>query len=283
VERTLRALTSIGVGSTEVREQIERQLRDGVPKVAIQAATCLGSGDDVRAVPALLARLVKGPPEVAGAALGALKKLTQVDFQSDSGAWEAWYQTYRAEVGERLGAQTERLRSSDSKIQIAAIQTLASMRGERQEAQDLIEPMARAADPAVAMAARQALATLAPSDYTMPTAAEAVAATQPAPAAEPAPAASGMIAFLASQGLFDTWYGLLLTAFTGILLLSVVLFVLRSGPVKNATRRFGRVVVAGTLRFTRPATERLKLGTKRIIRQFAQRKSDTPDAGKKPG
>lgn len=277
VERALRALTAIGLGSTDQRERVERLLADSKPLVAIQAATCLGAGDDLRAVPALVARLTKGPPEVAGAALGALQRLTRVDFKNDATAWDAWYQAYRAEANQRLRTQAEQLAHADPQQQIAAIQTLAGMRGERQEAVDLIEPMAKAPDPAVAMAARQALATLAPGDYVMPSAAEVVAATKPT--VVEAKAQSGVMNYLASQGLFDTWYGIALTAFVGILLLSGLLFLLRTGPVKNATRRFGRVVVAGTMRFVRPATERMQQGTKRIIRSFTQGRTD----GKKPG
>lgn len=282
VDRALRALTVLGFDSTALREQVEGLLRDGVPMVAIQAAACLGAGDDLRAVPALLARMTKGPPEVAGPTLLALQRLTRVDFKQDVVAWEAWFASERTLALQRLNEQVEQLGNPDTKRQIAAVRALGSMRANRLEAVDLLQPMLTQ-EPAVAMAARQALATLSPRDYVMPTNAEVIAATQPAPAAMPAPAPSGVMSYLANQGLFDTWFGLLLTTFTGILLLSVVLFLLRSGPVKNATRRFGRVVVAGTMRFVRPATSRLQLGTKRIIRQFSQSKSDTPDAGKKQG
>lgn len=281
VDRALRALTSIGYGSTVVREMVERQLADGSPAVAEQAAACLGAGDDLRAAPALIARLTKGPAQVAGASLSALTRLTRVDFKNDATAWEAWYQSYRVEAAQRLSAQADLLGDADPKKQIAAIQALAGMRGERQEAVDLIEPMARSSDQGVAIAARQALATLAPSDYTMPTAAEVVAATRP-PEPTIAPAATGgVIGYLANRGLFDTWYGLLLTAFTGILVLSGVLFLLRTGPVKNATRRIGRVVIAGTARFVRPLTTRIRKGTDRVVRSFTQPKpgADT----KKPG
>jgi hypothetical protein len=277
VERALRALTAIGLSTSEQRERVEQLLSESQPMVAAQAATCLGSGDDLRAVPALMARMTKGPPEVAGAALGALQRLTRVDFKNDSAAWDAWYQAYRAEANQRLRAQAEQLTHPEPERQIAAIQTLAGMRGERQEAVDLIESMVKASDPAVAMAARQALATLAPTEYTMPSAAEVVAATKPTVVVEAK--SQGVMGYLASQGLFDTWYGIALTAFTGILLLSGLLFLLRTGPVKNATRRFGRVVVAGTMSFVRPASARIKSGTKRIVRQFTQTKSDS----KKPG
>jgi hypothetical protein len=272
-DRALRALTSIGYGSTAVREMVERQLVDGVPAVAEQAAACLGAGDDLRAVPALISRLNKGPAPVAGAALTALTRLTRVDFKNDATAWESWYQTYRMEAAQRLSTQAELLGDADPKKQIAAIQALGGMRGERQEAVDLIEPLSRSQDQAVAIAARQALATLAPSDYTMPTAAEVVAATRPPePMITPA-ATGGVIGYLANRGLFDTWYGLLLTAFTGILLLSGVLFLLRTGPVKNATRRIGRVVIAGTARFVRPLTMRIKQRTDRVVHSFTQPKS----------
>lgn len=272
IDRALRALTSIGYGSTAVREMVERQLADGAPPVAELAAACLGAGDDLRAVPALIARMNKGPAPVAGAALSAMTRLTRVDFKNDATAWEAWYQTYRMEAAQRLAAQADQLNDADPKKQIAAIQTLSGMRGERQEAVDLIEPMARSNDQAVAIAARQALATLSPSEYTMPTAAEVVAATRPSePTVTPA-TSGGVIGYLANRGLFDTWYGLLLTAFTGILVLSGVLFLLRTTPVKNATRRIGRVVIAGTARFVRPLTSRIKRGTERIVRSFTQTK-----------
>lgn len=279
IDKALRALGSIGYGSTATREQIERLVTLGKPAVAIQAAVCLGAGDDLRAVPALITRLSQGPAEVGGACLAALQRLTRVDFKNDTTAWEAWYRSYRAEADQRLAVQSDLLGDPDQKKQIAAIQALAGMRGERQEALDLIEPMSRVSDQAVVMVARQALATLAPSDYQMPSAAEVVAATRPAVETTAAASATGVIGYLVNRGFFDTWYGLLLTCFTGILVLSGILFLLRTGPVKNATRRFGRVVIAGTVRFVRPATERLHLGTKRIIRSFTQNK---PDATKKP-
>lgn len=279
VDRALRAITAIGWSSTQTRVQIERVLADGQPTVAVLAATCLGSGDDMRAVPALVDKLTKGPPEVAGAALTALQRLTRVDFKSDSSAWQAWYQSYHIEAAQRLAVQANLFDDPDTMQQIAAIQALGGMRGERQEALDLIEPMLRAPDPGVVMAARQALATLAPNDYTMPSATEVVAVTQPA-SASPVKAEAGVMTYLAKQGLFDTWYGMLLTAFTGILVLSGVLFLLRSGPVKNATRRIGRVVMAGTMRIVRPLTTRIRKGTDRIVRSFTQTK---PGSDKKPG
>jgi hypothetical protein len=240
--------------------------------VAAQAARCLGSGDDLRAVPALVRRLSSSDQEVAAATLAALQRLTRVDFKTDATAWEAWYQSYRQQAVERLKQHAERLGDSDTQRQIAAIQALGQMRSERQEALDLVEPFAASPVPAVSIAARQALATLAPGDHAMPAPAEVMAATRPAPIeAKPS---GGVITYLASQGLFDTWYGLLLTAFTGVLVLSGVVWMLRTGPVKNATRRFGRVVVAGTMRFVRPATEKLQNGTKRIIRSFVAPKSD---------
>ena len=269
VDRALRALSVISVDSTALREQVDRILGDGPPAVAIQAATCLGAGDDLRAVPALVARMSKGPPEVAGAALVALQRLTHVDFKNDAVAWDAWYQAYRMEAVPRLSAQADLLAQPENKKQIAGLHALANMRGDRLEAIDLVLPMLKAEEPAVVMAARQALGTLAPRDYVMPTNAEVIAATLP-----PAPvvaAKGGVITYLANQGMFDTWYGLLLTTFTGILVLSGVLFVLRSGPVKNATRRFGRVVAAGTMRLARPVmqvSERIQRGTQRIIRSF---------------
>jgi hypothetical protein len=242
--------------------------------VAIQAAICLGSHDDMRAVPALIARMTKGPPEVAGVAMTALQRLTRVDFKNDAIAWNAWYDTYRTEARQRMNTQAELLTKADTKKQIAGIQALAGMRGERQESIDLIEPMLLAADPTVAMSARQALATLAPMEYVMPTATEVTAVTNPAPIVTEAKA-EGMIAYLSNKGLFDTWYGVALTAFTGIMILSGVLFLLRTGPVKNATRRIGRVVVAGTMRLARPLSQQLKKGTKRIVRTFTQDKSST--------
>lgn len=273
VDRALRAVTVIGWSSTEARQQIERVLEDGKPDIAALAATCLGSGDDMRAVPALLDRLTKGSPEVAAASLKALQRLTRVDFKNDVPAWQAWYQNYRLEAARRLTVQADLLGDPDPKTQIAAIQALGGMRGERQEAIDLIEPMSRAENPSVAMAARQALATLAPNEYTMPSANEVVAATRPAGTASAAKAEAGVMNYLASQGLFDTWYGMLLTAFTGILVLSGVVFVLRTTPVKNATRRIGRVVMAGTQRIMRPITTRLRKGTDRIVRSFSQKKA----------
>ncbi len=273
VDRALRAITVIGWSSSAARQQIERLITDGQPAVAALAATCLGSGDDVRAVPALIDKLTKGTPEVAGASLAALQRLTRVDFKTDATAWGAWYQTYRLEADKRLTVQAELLDDPEPKTQIAAIQALAGMRGERQEALDLIEPMSRADNPAVVMAARQALATLEPSEYSMPTATEVVAATRPASVAA-AKTNSGVVNYLANQGLFDTWYGMLLTAFTGILILSGVLFLLRSAPVQNATRRIGRVVMAGTMRVVRPLTTRIRKGTDRIVRSFTQTKPD---------
>jgi hypothetical protein len=281
IDRALRALTSIGYGSTTVRQMVERQLADGVPTVAELAAACLGAGDDMRAVPALIERMNRGPASVAGAALNALTRLTRVDFKNDATAWEVWYQSYRMEATQRLAAQADQLNDVDPKKQIAAIQTLSGMRGERQEAVDLIEPMASASNQAVAIAARQAPATLSPSDYTMPTAAEVVAATRPPePVATPT-TSDGVIGYLANRGLFDTWYGLLITAFTGILVLSGVLFLLRTAPVKNVTRRIGRVVIAGTARFVRPITSRIKKGTDRIARSLTQPKASVDP--KKPG
>jgi hypothetical protein len=274
VERALRALSSIGINSTELRKKIETHLNEGEPMVAIQAAICLGSHDDMRAVPALIARMTKGPPEVAGVAVTALQRLTRVDFKNDAIAWNAWYDTYRTEARQRMNTQAELLTKADTKKQIAGIQALAGMRGERQESIDLIEPMLLAADPTVVMSARQALATLAPMEYVMPTATEVTAVTNPAPIVTEAKA-EGMIAYLSNKGLFDTWYGVALTAFTGIMILSGVLFLLRTGPVKNATRRIGRVVVAGTMRLARPLSQQLKKGTKRIVRTFTQDKSST--------
>jgi HEAT repeat protein len=273
VDRALRAVTVIGWNSSAAREQIERVLADGQPTVATLAATCLGSGDDLRAVPALIDKLTKGPPEVAGAALTALQRLTRVDFKSDRSAWSEWYQSYRLEAAQRLATQADLLSDPEPKKQIAAIQALAGMRGERQEALDLIEPMVRATDPTVVMAARQALATLAPSEYTMPTATEVVAVTRPGNPVQ-AKSDSGVMTFLSNQGLFDTWYGMLLTAFTGILILSGVLFLLRSAPVQHATRRIGRVVMAGTMRVVRPLTTRIRKGTDRIVRSFTQSKPE---------
>lgn len=280
VDRALRALSVVGVNSTELREQIERLLSDGPSAVASQAAMCLGSGDDVRAVPALVARMTKGPPDVAGVALMALQKLTRTDFKNDAVAWDAWYQSYRIEAGQRLSVQADLLVQTESAKQIAGIRALGNMSGDRQEALDLILPMLSATEPTVVMAARQALATLEPREFTMPTTAEVIAVTHPVQPVAVAQAGS-VLTYLSNQGLFDTWYGLLLTTFTGILVLSGVLFVLRSGPVKNATRRFGRVVVAGTMRLARPvaqASERVQTGTKRIIRSFAP---TTPRAASK--
>lgn len=283
VDRALRAITAIGWSSSAARQQIERLLADGQPTVAALAATCLGSGDDMRAVPALVDKLTKGPPEVAGASLAALQRLTRVDFKTDATAWGAWYQTYRLEAAQRLAAQAELLDDPETKTQIAAIQALAGMRGERQEALELIEPMSRADDPAVVMAARQALATLDPGEYSMPTATEVVAATKPAGAGVVAAKADGgMMNYLANQGLFDTWYGMLLTAFTGILVLSGVLFLLRTTPVKNATRRIGRAVMAGTARIMRPITTRIRKGTARIVKSITQKKANA-ETPKKPG
>jgi HEAT repeats len=273
VERALRALSSIGINSTELREKIETLLNEGEPPVAMQAAICLGSHDDLRAVPALIARMTKGPSDVSTVALTALQRLTHVDFKNDATAWNAWYDTYHTEARQRLNTQAEMLAKSDTQKQVVGIQALAGMRGERQEAIDLIEPMLEVKDPAVVMSARQALATLAPTEYTMPTAAEVTAITNPAPIVTEAKA-QGMIAYLSEKGLFDTWYGVTLTAFTGILILSGVLFLLRTGPVKNATRRIGRVVAAGTMRLARPLTKQVQKGTKRIVRAFTQNKSN---------
>jgi HEAT repeats len=274
VERALRTLSSIGINSTEVREKIETLLNEGEPPVALQAAICLGFQDDKRAVPALIARMTKGPTEVAGAALTSLQRLTSVDFKSDAITWNAWYDTYHTEALQRLNTHADMLTKAEAQKQIAGIQALAGMRGERQESIDLIEPMLNAADPTVVMSARQALATLAPMEYAMPTAAEVTAVTNPAPVVTEAKA-QGMIAYLSEKGLFDTWYGVALTAFSGILILSGVLFLLRTGPVKNATRRIGRVVAAGTMRLARPLTKQVQKGTKRIIRAFTQNKSST--------
>ena len=273
VDRALRAVAAIGWGSTAARRQIERLLADGQPTVAALAATCLGSGDDMRAVPALVDRLTKGPAEVSGAVLTALQRLTRVDFKTDAVAWQAWYQTYRTEAAQRLAAQTELLDDPEPKNQVAAIQVLAGMFGERQEALDLIEPMSRAADPTVVMAARQALATLEPNEYSMPSAIEVVAVTQPAGVTAAAKSERSVMNYLADQGLFDTWYGMLLTAFTGILVLSGVLFLLRSTPVKNLTRRIGQAALAGTARITRPITNRISKGTDRIVKSLIQKKA----------
>jgi hypothetical protein len=279
VERALRALTSIGLSGDDQRLTVERLLSHDNPQIAIQAATCLGSGDDLRAVPALIAGL-KSPPEVAGAALSALQRLSAVDFKNDATAWEAWYRSNRLQASERLGEQSERLASADPKEQVKAIQALAGMRNDRAEAVTLIEPFRKSADATVAIAARQALATLAPGEFAMPSAGEVMGAVKPPKPSAPA-APTGVVAYLSSQGLFDTWLGLLITAFTGICLLSLALFLLRSAPVQNATRRFGRVIIAGTVRFVKPVGMRLQEGTKRIVRTFSKAPAK-PDANSKP-
>jgi hypothetical protein len=89
-----------------------------------------------------------------------------------------------------------------------------------------------------------------------------------------------MLSYLAAQGFFDTWLGLLVTAVTVISILALVLYVLRSPPVKNATKRFARVVVAGTARFARPLTSRIRRGTDRI-KKAIKSKRDKSDKDEK--
>jgi hypothetical protein len=59
------------------------------------------------------------------------------------------------------------------------------------------------------------------------------------------------------------------------MILSGVLFLLRTGPVKNATRRIGRAVVNSTMRLARPISQKLKRGAKRMVHSFTQDKSST--------
>jgi len=234
VDRALRALAAIGYQSSAVREQIERQLAREQSYVAIQAALCLAAGADLRAVPALTARLPKGPSAVSVAVVAALQRLTHVDFKNDAKAWDDWYQEYRAQAAERLATQVERLGDPDPKQQIAAIRVLGAMQGHRLEVLELIAPLVGAEDPTVAITARQVLATLAPTEYTMPTAAEVVA-SRPAP---PVPVAKPVVIDL-NKGWFDTWYGLFLTTCAAALVLTGMMFLLRSGPAKPVKKKAG--------------------------------------------
>jgi len=270
VDRALRAMTVIGVNNVSQREKVESLLTHEKAMVGIQAATCLGAGDDLRAAPALI-RSLQGNKEVAGSALRALQRLSGVDFKNDIEAWNAWYLANRTESAERLSNIVKQLESENVKEQITGVQALGGMRADRLEAIELLEPMLKSTEKGTAIAAQQALATLAPDQYSMPTAKDIIALTKPI--VEP-PAQSSVIGYLAAQGFFDTWLGLFITAFTAICILSLILYVLRSPPVKNMTQRFKRVVVASTAKFMRPMSVHIKRGTIRIAKAMARKKSE---------
>jgi hypothetical protein len=271
IERALRAMTSIGFVSIAQRQTIENLLTHDQTMVAAQAANCLGAGGDVRAIPALI-RGLKAKPEVATSAQRALQQLSGVDFKSDHDAWEAWYSGNRLESAQRLEAPAKNLTAEDPKERIVAVQALGNQRQDRLEVLALLEPMLNDLDASVVLATRQSLAMLAPDQYAMPTTEEVKALIKPV--SEPQ-LKVGVIGYLTQQGFFDTWFGLFITAFTAICILSIILYVLRSPPVKNMTRRFNRVVVTATARFVSPVTSRVKSGTRRIIKAVVRNNSRT--------
>jgi hypothetical protein len=274
VERALRAMTSVGFVTVTQREMIEQLLFHEEAMVANQAATCLGSGGDVRAMPALI-KALEGKPEVVNSTLRALQQLSNANFKAEKTEWEAWYSANRLETAQRLDESAKNLVSEDVNKRIAAVHALGSQRTDRLEVLTLLEPMLDDADQGVVLATRQSLAMLDPEQYKMPNAEEAAGLMKPV--VQP-PAKEGIIGYLATQGFFDTWFGLFVTAITCICTLSLVIYMLRTPPVVNMTRRFNRVIVAGTKRIARPLSARLKKGTA-IIRK-ALMKNSTPSSSK---
>jgi hypothetical protein len=263
VDRALRAMSALGFSSEYQRGIIEGLLKSEHKMVAMQAANCLGTGDDLRAIPALIETLKHNNKEIAGTALLSLQRLSGADFKNDTDAWAAWYQMNRQQSNERMRKFAEQLGSANKEEQMSAVQALASSRSDRLEAISLLEPMLENSDEKIALVTRQALATLAPTQYAMPTAQEIAAVVQPQKIVE-TQAGSGVIDYLSQRGFFDTWWGLTITVLTVIGILVVVLYVLRSPPMKNATRRFSRVVIAGTQRIVKPMTARIRRGTQRF-------------------
>jgi hypothetical protein len=266
LDRALRAMSTIGFSTVSQRETIESLLKHDQPMVAIQAAKCLSVGGDMRVVPALI-NILNSKPEIGSAALQSLKQLSGADFKFDKEAWNAWYITNRMQATERIKVPAEKLFSEDPKERISAIQALGNQRADRLEVIVLLEPMLKDVDLQVGLVAQQSLAMLAPDQYSMPTARDFAVLNKPISVP---PAKSGVIGYLAAQGFFDTWLGLFITGFTVICVFSIILYVLRSPPVKNMTQRFKRVVVAGTAQFMRPMTARIKRGTGRIVKAFAK-------------
>jgi HEAT repeat protein len=273
VDRALRAMTALGFANEDQRELIEVLLTHDSKMVAMQAAACLGSSDDLRAIPALIATLKQKNQEIVGAALLSLQRLSGVDFKTDADAWSAWYQINRQQTNDRMRQFAVQLSSGKQDEQMTAIQALASSRTDRLEAISLLEPMLDNPDEKIALVTRQALATLAPTQYSMPSQQEIAAVVQPQKIVE-TQAGSGVIDYLAQRGFFDTWWGLAMTVITVIGILAIVLYLLRSPQIKNATRRFSRVVVTSTEKIIKPITARIRRGTQRIANGMRKKPLD---------
>lgn len=271
VERALRALAMLGVRGADQRLQVTTLLGHAEANVRVQAINCLATIDDLRLCPLLIERLKDPAPPVAEAALGALRRISgRGELGSDPALWSEWHQPQQQASDERFEAVAARLRNPDFKEVTAAIQSLALVQGESARAVELIEPFARDEDPKIAFIARQALARMAPGDFQPPT--EQDKSTALAPVAAPVPlAVGGLQRLLPGNGIFDTWLGLALAAVGASAVLGVVLYLLRTPTVRNATKRFVKGVAAGTARIMKPAGRIIRTSTGRIFKPLTAR------------
>lgn len=270
-ERALRALTQLGVRGAEQRAKVTALLGNADVQVRAQAVRCLATVDDLRVNPLLIERLKDPAPAVAEAALAALRRSSgRNELGGDPALWSEWQRTQQEASDQQFEALSARLKASDSKEVISAIQAFTLMRGESARAIDVIEPLVRDEDPKIVFAARQALARLAPGDFQAPTTQEKVAALAPVPVDAPV-AVGGLKRLLPGNGIFDTWLGLVIAAVGATSALGATVFLLRTPTVRSATKRFVRGVASGTARIMKPAGRIITTSTGRIFRPITKR------------
>lgn len=204
----------------------DAQLRRG-------AIACLGAWGDQRDVPGLIARLSDTDPANARAATEALTAMTGQHLGSDPVAWTAWNTDEQARAGKQLDEFAEQLHSKDPNVVVGAIRHLAQMRGHLREAGDLVAPLVKDEDQAIAAAAQIAMPDLNPN-YVVP---EGLRVSAPAVNLPPPPRAVAPSAPMHDRFLIPV-------VVLGILLLAGGYRWLRSRELKtvsSAAARAGRV------------------------------------------
>jgi hypothetical protein len=244
VAAALRTGALLGFEEAEQLAAVRTLLAHEDPRVQDAAAAAVVAAEDETAIPELLARLARKPPE-ATATICMLRRLGGPDPGEDLDGWKAWYEAEAKAADKRFDEVCYLLRAKERERVIEGLRQATGLRLRRGDLAPVLAPFAAAKDPELARLSTSVLVLLGgvQCDQVRRTAAEARpvehdlrTGLEPVPPPPPVPL---------TQTTRD-WLTLIAVATVPTL---VVLWVIWWA---------GRIVVTATARFVRKMMEKRK-------------------------